>query len=189
MSPSFAPSSMNAAITSVYIVIAVCTPWIVVSRSSTICEIATFMTLESSTITNCAEAKMIIGSHLRTNDRSYPEEGIRLGFAAARRRRRRERATVRRQPSRPHRPNGMNQGSCDGTACLVDDGCRRSRYPRWSRVGRATDAAKRLALFANIARFGRGTVIHSGRCDSEARARRSTRMAARRGQRRDMVAE
>ena len=56
---------MNAAITSVYSVIAVCTPWIDVSRSSTICEIATFMTLESSTITNCAEARIIIGSHLR----------------------------------------------------------------------------------------------------------------------------
>ena len=54
MSPSFAPTSMNAAITSVYIVIASWTPWIVVSRSSTICEIDTFMTLESSTITNCA---------------------------------------------------------------------------------------------------------------------------------------
>ena len=33
MSPSLAPSSMNAAITSVYSVIAVCTPWIVVLRS------------------------------------------------------------------------------------------------------------------------------------------------------------
>ena len=65
MSPSFAPSSMNAAITSVYSVIAVCTPWIEVSRSSTICEIATFMTLESSTITNWAAARMSIGSHLR----------------------------------------------------------------------------------------------------------------------------
>ena len=118
MSPSFAPSSMNAAITSVYSVIAVCTPWIVVSRSSTICEIATFMTLESSTITNCAEAKMIIGSHLRTNDRSYPGEGIRLGFAAGSSASLDgdERATVRRQPSRPHRPNGMNRGSGDGTA-------------------------------------------------------------------------
>ena len=57
---------MNAAITSVYSVIAVCTPWIVVSRSSTICEIATFMTLESSTMTNWAEARMSMGSHLRT---------------------------------------------------------------------------------------------------------------------------
>ena len=75
MSPSFAPSSMNAAITSVYSVIAVCTPWIVVSRSSTICEIATFMTLESSTITNCADAKMIIGSHLRTNNRPIRQRG------------------------------------------------------------------------------------------------------------------
>ena len=56
---------MNAAITSVYSVIAVCTPWIVVCRSSTICEIATFMTLESSTMTNCADARMIMGSHLR----------------------------------------------------------------------------------------------------------------------------
>ena len=63
---------MNAAITSVYSVIAVCTPWIVVSRSSTICEIATFMTLESSTMTNCAEAKMIIGSHLRIGRPPYP---------------------------------------------------------------------------------------------------------------------
>src|SRR3954453_13961572 len=34
----------------------------VVSRSSTICEIDTFMTLLSSTITNCAEAKIAIGS-------------------------------------------------------------------------------------------------------------------------------
>jgi hypothetical protein len=66
MSPSLAPSSMNAAITSVYSVIAVCTPWIDVSRSSTICEIATFMTLESSTITNWAEARMSMGSHLGT---------------------------------------------------------------------------------------------------------------------------
>src|SRR5436190_10339148 len=65
MSPSFAPSSMKAAITSVYIVIAVCTPWIDVFRSATICEIATFMTLESSTITNCADARMRIGAHLR----------------------------------------------------------------------------------------------------------------------------
>ena len=66
MSPSFAPSNMNAAMTSVYSVIAVCTPWIVVSRSSTICEIATFMTLESSTMMNWAEARMTIGNHLRT---------------------------------------------------------------------------------------------------------------------------
>src|SRR3954451_1553102 len=68
MSPSFAPSSMNAAITSVYSVIAVCTPWIVVWRSLTICEIATFMTLVSSTITNWAEASMMRGIHLRIGD-------------------------------------------------------------------------------------------------------------------------
>ena len=66
MSPSFAPTSMNAAITSVYIVIASWTPWIVVSRSSTICEIDTFMTLESSTITNCAAHRISSGNHLRT---------------------------------------------------------------------------------------------------------------------------
>ena len=65
MSPSFAPTSMNAAITSVYIVIALCTPVTVVFRSSTICEIETFITLESSTMTNCADARMISGSHLR----------------------------------------------------------------------------------------------------------------------------
>ncbi len=59
---------MNAAITSVYIVIAVCTPWIVVSRSSTICEIATFMTLVSSTMTNWAEASMMRGIHFRMAD-------------------------------------------------------------------------------------------------------------------------
>ena len=58
---------MNAAITSVYSVIAVCTPWIVVSRSSTICEIATFITLVSSTMTNWAEARMSRGIHLRTD--------------------------------------------------------------------------------------------------------------------------
>ena len=64
MSPSFAPTSMNAAITSVYAVIAPWTPWIVVFRSATICEIDTFMTLESSTITNCAAARIISGSQL-----------------------------------------------------------------------------------------------------------------------------
>ena len=62
MSPSLAPASMNAAITRVYAVIASWTPWIVVSRSATICEIDTFMTLLSSTITNCADAKIAIGS-------------------------------------------------------------------------------------------------------------------------------
>ena len=55
---------MNAAITSVYIVIAPWTPWIVVFRSATICEIDTFMTLLSSTITNCAALRMISGSML-----------------------------------------------------------------------------------------------------------------------------
>ena len=58
MSPSFAPASISAAITSVYAVIASWTPWIVVSRSATICEIDTFMTLLSSTITNCAAARI-----------------------------------------------------------------------------------------------------------------------------------
>ena len=65
ISPSFAPTSMNAAITSVYAVIAACTPVTVVSRSATICEIETFITLESSTITNCAAARMIRGSQRR----------------------------------------------------------------------------------------------------------------------------
>src|SRR4029453_5164383 len=64
MSPSLAPGSLSAAITSVYIVIASCTPWIVVSRSATICEIDTFMTLLSSTITNCALARMASGAQL-----------------------------------------------------------------------------------------------------------------------------
>src|SRR3954454_14294632 len=76
MSPSFAPTSMNAAITSVYIVIALCTPVTVVFRSATICEIETFMTLESSTMMNWADARMISGSHLRTRPtlRWPPEE-------------------------------------------------------------------------------------------------------------------
>ena len=65
MSPSFAPTSMNAAITSVYIVIALCTPVTVVFRSDTICEIETFITLESSTMMNCADARIASGSHLR----------------------------------------------------------------------------------------------------------------------------
>src|SRR3954469_2626041 len=38
-----------------------CTPWMFVFRSSTICEIATFMTLESRTITNCAAANTAMG--------------------------------------------------------------------------------------------------------------------------------
>jgi heme/copper-type cytochrome/quinol oxidase subunit 3 len=37
-----------------------------VFRSSTICEIETFITLESSTMMNWADARMINGSHLRT---------------------------------------------------------------------------------------------------------------------------
>ena len=39
------------------------TPATVVSRSSTICEIDTFMTLLSSTITNWADARMAIEIH------------------------------------------------------------------------------------------------------------------------------
>ncbi len=39
------------------------TPWMVVSRSATICEIATFMTLLSSTITNWADARMRMANH------------------------------------------------------------------------------------------------------------------------------
>src|SRR3954454_4155234 len=65
MSPSFAPASISAAMTSVYAVIASWTPEIVVSRSLTICEIDTFMTLLSSTITNCAAASTEIGSQTR----------------------------------------------------------------------------------------------------------------------------
>ena len=57
---------MNAAITSVYIVIAPCTPVTVVFRSATICEIETFITLESSTITNWADARITRGSQRRT---------------------------------------------------------------------------------------------------------------------------
>jgi hypothetical protein len=44
-------------------VIASCTPWIVVPRSDAIWEIETFMTLLSSTITNCAEARMTRAIH------------------------------------------------------------------------------------------------------------------------------
>src|SRR5689334_2900957 len=43
---------------------AVCTPVIVVLRSATICEIETFMTLLSRTITNWAAARIAIGSQL-----------------------------------------------------------------------------------------------------------------------------
>ena len=63
---------MNAAITSVYIVIALCTPVTVVFRSATICEIETFITLESSTMMNWADARMISGSHLRIARLSGP---------------------------------------------------------------------------------------------------------------------
>jgi hypothetical protein len=38
----------------------------VVFRSSTICEIETFITLESSTMMNWADVRIINGSHLRT---------------------------------------------------------------------------------------------------------------------------
>src|SRR3954454_16286049 len=60
MSPSRAPTSMNAAITSVYAVIASCMPCTVVSRSSTTCEIDTFMTVVSSTMMNCAVPSSMI---------------------------------------------------------------------------------------------------------------------------------
>ena len=55
--------SMNDAITSVYIVIAVCRPTMVVSRSSTTCEMDTFITVVSSTMMNCAEASMPTTPH------------------------------------------------------------------------------------------------------------------------------
>src|SRR3954453_22067391 len=54
MSPSFAPVSMKAAITRGYAVMASCTSGTVVFRSSTTCEIDTFMTVLSSTMMNCA---------------------------------------------------------------------------------------------------------------------------------------
>ena len=54
-------------------VIALCTPVTVVLRSATICEIETFITLESSTMMNWADARIISGSHLRT-PRLYPGE-------------------------------------------------------------------------------------------------------------------
>ena len=57
-SPSFPPMSMNAAMTSVYIVIALCRPATVVFRSATTCEIDTFITVVSSTMMNCAAASM-----------------------------------------------------------------------------------------------------------------------------------
>ena len=71
---------MNAAITSVYAVIAACTPVTVVSRSATICEIETFITLESSTITNCAAARMIRGNQRRT-ERIYCVGVVQVGLS------------------------------------------------------------------------------------------------------------
>jgi heme/copper-type cytochrome/quinol oxidase subunit 3 len=50
----------------------------VVFRSSTICEIETFITLESSTMMNWADARMINGSHLRTR-RLYATSGRTTG--------------------------------------------------------------------------------------------------------------
>ncbi len=49
---------MNAAITNVYIVIAVCRPTTVVFRSATTCVIDTFITVVSSTMTNWAVARI-----------------------------------------------------------------------------------------------------------------------------------
>ena len=65
MSPNLAPVSMNAAITSVYAVIA---SWIcatVLCRSLTTCEIDTFITVLSSTMMNCAVASTAIVPRLR----------------------------------------------------------------------------------------------------------------------------
>jgi len=52
MSPSLAPVSISAAMTSAYRVMAACTPWIEVFRSAVIWEIETFITLVSSVMTN-----------------------------------------------------------------------------------------------------------------------------------------
>ena len=49
--------------TSVYIVIAVCRPTTVVSRSATTCEMDTFITVVSSTMMNCAAASMPTTPH------------------------------------------------------------------------------------------------------------------------------
>src|SRR3954462_14161731 len=65
MSPSLAPVSIRAAMTSAYKVIAACTPWIEVLRSAVIWEIETFITLVSSVMTNWPEARMMMGIHLR----------------------------------------------------------------------------------------------------------------------------
>ena len=51
-SPNFPPISMNDAITSVYIVIAVWSPTMVVFRSATTWEMDTFITVVSSTMMN-----------------------------------------------------------------------------------------------------------------------------------------
>ena len=48
--------------TNVYAVIASCTPWIVMSRSATMWAIDTFMTVLSSTTTNCADPRTVIGN-------------------------------------------------------------------------------------------------------------------------------
>src|SRR5438270_2268799 len=78
MSPSFAPVSMNAAITSVYAVIASCTSGTVVCRSLTICEIDTFMTVLSSTITNWAVPSSRIVVRLRIGSRVQRSQSERL---------------------------------------------------------------------------------------------------------------
>src|SRR3954453_8620164 len=75
MSPSLAPVSIRAAITSAYRVMAACTPWIEVLRSAVICEIETFITLVSSVMTNWPEARMMIGIHLRIALPSGPALG------------------------------------------------------------------------------------------------------------------
>src|SRR3954447_780662 len=54
------------------------TPWMFVWRSSTICEIDTFMTLLSSTITNCAAPKIAIGK-----PNPLPERAVEVAPAAA----------------------------------------------------------------------------------------------------------
>jgi len=55
--------------------------WIVVSRSSTICEIDTFMTLLSRTITDWAAARMAIGTHvLRVGRNGTRRTNVRAGY-------------------------------------------------------------------------------------------------------------
>ena len=54
MDPTFPPVTISIAMTSVYRTMAVCTPVIVVPRSSATVAIDTFMTEESSAIRNCA---------------------------------------------------------------------------------------------------------------------------------------